>query len=199
MNSNNIKARDLKTFAEINILLNKYDDIFSDFDLNPYADRTLSDDFISQAKKMAKHKKANKIILHFFVPLNKRNEADEEIIINRLGTYFSAIHNQLTIDIKKTTIKGLLLSLLGISLMLAASYLSFIKTQVYYAHLLLVFFEPAGWFLLWAGLDNLVYDSKNDKKELSFYTKMISAKIEFSTLKNDTEKQNFTTKTKWNY
>lgn len=174
--------------AEINIWLDEYDDIFSDFDSNPYAEKTLSDDFISQAQRIAKNKIGTEVVLRFFIPLNKRNADDERIITKGLSTYFSTIHEQLSSDIKKTTLKGAVLSIVGITLMLVASYLSFIKTQVYYAHLLLVFFEPAGWFLLWAGLDNLVYDSKDTKKELRFYSKMTSAKIEFLTLKTDTEK-----------
>lgn len=38
--------------AEISILLRSYNDIFSDFDPSTYIDRTLSDDFINQAKKI---------------------------------------------------------------------------------------------------------------------------------------------------
>ena len=48
-------------------------------------------------------------------------------------------------------------------------------------HLLLVLFEPAGWFMLWVGLDHLVYASKDKKKELAFYSKMIKSEINFFT------------------
>ena len=173
----------LDTQAEINIWLDSYDDIFSDFDSSPYSEKTLSDDFLSQAKKISKNKVGKKIFLRFFIPLNKRNEADEKIIIQRLNNYFKYINQQLKTEIKNTNIKGWLLSFIGIGLMIIASYLSFIKSQVYYVHLLLVFFEPAGWFLLWGGLDNLVYNTKDSKKELSFYSKMTNAKIEFLTSK----------------
>lgn len=175
----------MNTQADVNILLDSYDDIFSDFDSSPYSDKTLSDDFLSQAKKISKNKIGKDISLRFFIPLIQRNEESEKIIIVRLTDYFKKVYQQLNADIKKIHLKGWLLSAIGISLMVIASYLSFIKSQVYYLHLLLVFFEPAGWFLLWAGLDNLVYNSKNPKKELGFYTKMKSSKIEFLTIKND--------------
>lgn len=185
MKSNNIKntLKKINTQGEINILIDSYDDIFSDFDSSPYSEKTLSDDFLSQAKKISKNKAGKEIFLRFFIPLNERNETDEEIIIKRLNYYFNYINQQLKTEIKNTNIKGWLLSFIGIGLMIIASYLSFIKSQVYYVHLLLVFFEPAGWFLLWGGLDNLVYNSKDSKKELSFYSKMIIAKIEFLTSK----------------
>jgi hypothetical protein len=178
----------MNTQAAVNIWLDSYDDIFSDFDSNSYSEKTLSDDFISQAKKIAINKVGKEVSLRFFIPLNKRNEADEKIISKRLNGYFNKMHQQLKAEIKKINCKGLLLSFVGISLMIVASYISFVKSQQYYVHLLLVFFEPAGWFLLWAGLDNLFYNSKDAKKQLSFYSKMTNATIEFLTLKNDIKK-----------
>ena len=37
----------LLELAEISILLDSYDDIFSDFDPSPYSERTLSDDYFN--------------------------------------------------------------------------------------------------------------------------------------------------------
>ncbi len=170
---------------EVNILLDTYDDIFSDFDSSPYSDKTLSDDFISQAKKISKNKTGKKIVLRFFIPENERHESDEKIINERLTCYFKRVRQQLESEIKKIYLKGLLLLLTGTVLMIIANYISFIKPQLYYVHLLLVLFEPAGWFLLWAGLDNLVYNSKAAKKDLGFYIKMTNSKIEFSTINKD--------------
>ena len=176
-----------RNFSQINILLDSYDDIFSDFDSNTYSEKTLSDDFISQAKKISKNKTAEVLSLRFFIPLSQRNFENEKIIIKRLIGYFAHMHQQLKTDIKKTYLKGWLLVAIGITLMVAASYLSFIKAQLYIIHLLLVLFEPAGWFLLWAGLDDIVYNSKDYKKEISFYSKMINSKIDFLTLKNESK------------
>ncbi|MEJ7738686.1 MAG: hypothetical protein WKF97_14755 [Chitinophagaceae bacterium] len=49
---NPVQKHPLLKLAEISILPSSYDDIFSDFDPNAYAERTLSDDFITQAKKI---------------------------------------------------------------------------------------------------------------------------------------------------
>ena len=174
-------------FSKINIWLDSYDDIFSDFDSSDYSEKTLSDDFISQVKKISKNKRGKDVSLRFFIPLNQRNNKSEETIIRRLSLYFTHINNQLKADIKKTYIKGWTLTTTGITLMVVASYLSFIKSQMYTTHLMLVLFEPAGWFLLWAGLDNIVYNSKDFKKEIDFYSKMTGAKIDFLTLTSKIE------------
>lgn len=167
--------------AEINILLSSYNDIFSDFDPSAYAERTLSDDFIIQTKKISKTKSGNKMLLRLLLPANKRNEQDEKVIVERLHSYFKNVHQQLVSEVRKINIRGLILTLTGTVIMIAASYISFIKPEKYPVHLLLVLFEPAGWFLLWVGLDHLVYSSKEPKKELDFYSRMTKSEIKFFT------------------
>ncbi len=51
--------KSLLKLAEISILLNSYNDIFSAFDPSEYAERTLSDDFIIQTKNFSKSKDRN--------------------------------------------------------------------------------------------------------------------------------------------
>ena len=169
--------------AEINILLSSYNDIFSDFDPSAYSERTLSDDFIIQAKKISKNKSGKNMSLRLLLPANKRNEQDEKLIIERLNAFFRNIYKQLKSEIRKSNAKGLTLIVIGVILMIAASYISFIKPEKYHVHLLLVLFEPAGWFLLWFGLDHLVYSSKNTKRDLDFYLKMTNSEINFITNK----------------
>jgi hypothetical protein len=89
------------------------------------------------------------------------------------------MYSKLRIDRRKTSYKGTWLSLAGITLMIAASFISYLKLEQYYLHLLRVVFEPAGWFLLWMGLDFLVYYSNKAIKEIDFYSKMKEVRIEF--------------------
>jgi hypothetical protein len=176
-----VQKQSLLKLAEISILLDSYNDIFSDFDPSPYSERTLSDDFIFQAKKFIKDKTANKMSLKLLLPASVRNEQDEKVIIKRLHSHFKDAYQQVESDVKKINRKGILLIVIGIALMITASYLSFMKAEKYHVHFLLVLFEPAGWFLLWAGLDHLVYLSKNTKKDFDFYSKMSKAEIKFLT------------------
>lgn len=176
-----IPKQSLLNLSEISIQLNSYDDIFSDFDPNAYVERTLSDDFIIQAKKISKNKIGKNMVLSFLLPENKRNEHEEKVIVKRLHSYFKNVQEHLEYEIRKTYVRGLIFSLIGITLMIAASYISFTMPQRFHWHVLLVLFEPAGWFLLWVGLDLLVYSSKETKMELGFYSKMARSNIKFYT------------------
>ncbi|MCW3102946.1 MAG: hypothetical protein JWO09_1386 [Bacteroidetes bacterium] len=169
----------IQEHSETRILLDSYDDIFSDFDPGEYAERTLSDDFIIQLKKIARNKNGDKPLLKLLLPAGKRNEQEEEIIVKRLHSYFKNVHKQLETEARKAKRTGWILTFIGIIVMVVASYISFMKPQKYYVHILLVLFEPGGWFLLWTGLDHLVYSSKEAKKDRSFYQRMIRSEIIF--------------------
>ena len=179
--SSKVQKQSLLELAEVSILLDSYDDIFSDFDPSPYNERTLSDDFIIQSKKIAMNKGENKLSLKLLLPANKRTEQYEKVIIKRLHIHFKSVYQQLFDEVRKTKVRGSILTSIGILLMMLASYISFMNSQKYHVHFLLVLFEPAGWFLLWTGLDHLVYSSKETKKELKFYSKMIKSEIKFYT------------------
>lgn len=178
---NQASKQSMLKLAEISILLSSYNDIFSAFDPSEYSERALSDDFIIQAKNFSKSKDGNKMSLKLLLPASSRKEQDEKVIIHRLHSHFKEAYQQVASDVMKTKSKGIIFSVIGIILMLSASYLSFMQPQKYHIHFLLVLFEPAGWFLLWAGLDHLVYSSKESKKDLDFYLKMTKSEINFFT------------------
>jgi len=168
-----------KESSEISIWLDSYDEIFSDFDPRPYPKRTISDDFILQIRKVTKDRYDKKMMLKLLLPEHLRNSQDEEIISYRLHDYFELNKVQFQKEKRKTNLKGLLLTIIGIVLMMIAGYISLLKSDAYYLHLLFILFEPAGWFILWMGLDHLVYYPGNTKKELNFFLHISDAKIEF--------------------
>ncbi|MES2284158.1 MAG: hypothetical protein V4547_00635 [Bacteroidota bacterium] len=178
---NSIAMQSLLELAEVSILIDSYDDIFSDFDPSAYSERTLSDDFIIQVKKISGNKSRNKLSLKLLLPENMRNETDEKAIVKRLHSYFKNVHQSLELEVRNANRKGLILTGIGIAIMIAASYISFMKPEKYPIHFLLVLFEPAGWFLLWTGLDLLVFSSKEKKKDLDFYLRMTKSEIKFFT------------------
>ena len=178
---NPVPQKSLLKLAEVSILLDSYDDIFSDFDPSEYSERTLSDDFIIQAKKISRSKTGNKMSLRLLLPANKRKEQEEKVIVNRLHFYFKSAHQTLKAEVKRANTRGLILTLIGIVMMIAASYISFMKPEKYHIHFLLVLFEPAVWFLLWTGLDHLVNSPNETKKDLDFYLRMTKSEIKFFT------------------
>ena len=168
---------------EISIWLDCYDDIFSSFDSRPLSERTVSDDFLTEVRKVCEEKSRNKIHLKLAMPENLRNEDDEKVIIKRLHLYFRNNYSLVANEIKQNNKKGIYFILIGIILMLFASYISFQNPVKFYIHTLLILFEPAGWFFLWSGLDHLVYFSKNKKSDQLYFHKMAEAIIRFVNLK----------------
>jgi hypothetical protein len=171
----------LLEMAEVSILLDSYDDIFSDFDPRVYAERSLSDDFLLQAKKFTRSKSGEKLVLRLLLPAENRKEADEKVIEKRLHSYFKGGHQQIEKELRKVREGAYWMTVVGVLLMSVASYLSFSSAENLFKHILLVIFEPAGWYLLWRGLDNLLYATKERKKDLDFYSKMTHAEICFFT------------------
>jgi hypothetical protein len=98
----------LLKLAEISILLDSYNDIFSDFDPSPYSERILSDDFIAQVKKFSKDKDGHNMSLKLLLPASSRNEQDEKVIVKRLHAHFKDAYEQVENDVRKTNRKGIL-------------------------------------------------------------------------------------------
>jgi hypothetical protein len=182
----NIKEEQQKTNGSkeekdnfVSMWLDGYDDLFSDFDPRPFTTRTFSDDFIRQLKKVSKENTSYNLRFILLIPEIVRVIDSEKLIIKRLPQYFQKNFKNLNHVRKKVLQKGLMFGLSGVVLMLIASYISFLELDDYWVHLILVLFEPAGWFLLWTGLDHLVYETKSYTSDINFYKKLRKAKIQF--------------------
>jgi len=168
--------------AVVNIWLDSLDELFSDFDPRSYLKRTVSDDFIAQVRKVVVDQQGKKMILRLQLPAGTRNEKDEDIIATRLQLYFKDKCGQLLKERQNGIRNAIILTISGIALMIFASYITFLNSERYYLQLLLVLFEPGGWFCLWTGLDRLIDYSGKRRKELGFYSRMATAQIQFSTI-----------------
>lgn len=163
----------------ISIWLDNYDDIFSDFDPRPYHERTLSDDFLVQVKK-TNYEVNNEIKeLKIFLPQHERNKDKEVVISKRLHMHFKHSYEKYESNRKNFVRKGIFLTVLGMAVMLLASYISSIKSEAFFTHALFVMTEPAGWFLVWVGLESLFYKAKNESSELFLYKKLARSHIFF--------------------
>ena len=92
----------LQPRKEVSFWLDGYDDIFSDFDPRPYSQRSLSDDFLAEARKASRDKDQDKLELRLLVANDKRDPKIEAMIRKRLRDHFSKHANQLRADIRKT-------------------------------------------------------------------------------------------------
>jgi len=164
------------------IWIDKYDDIFSEFDPRPYSQRALSDDFLKEAKYASREKTSGRIELVFLIPAENRIPELEAVIRKRLHEHFRKHANILEKEVKDIRLQGTRMSLCGFILLAASSYIIWKSQQSYWSSLLRVLTEPSGWFLSWEGLNLVVFSSKEKIADLEFYRKMAGSDIKFNSL-----------------
>ena len=73
---------------------------------------------------------------------------------------------------------GGIMVMLGILCMIAATLIVFKDpSQNLLLSFLIIFLEPAAWFLLWEGMNQIIFNSKDINPELEFYKKMASSNM----------------------
>lgn len=174
-----IKKEKLLKASEISIILDTYDDIFSDFDPRPYSERALSDDLLVEAKKACRDKPSGQIELIFLIPKKLRNVENETLVKRRLKDHFRKHYMMLIHEVRKTKRKGVTMAFLGLLMILVATYLYTWENPNFLIHFLIATLEPGGWFTGWTGLDELYYTLKKEEPELKFYERMSQADIIF--------------------
>jgi hypothetical protein len=113
------------------------------------------------------------------LPAEKRNEKVEMLITSSLKNFFGTryqVENEL---FNRKLKRYLLLLLAGITSMLLNTYLAFISKSTFPFIALRVLLEPAGWFMMWAGMDFLLYDAKLLKTERHFFKQLSETTIHF--------------------
>ncbi|MFH1332009.1 MAG: hypothetical protein ABIH63_01865 [archaeon] len=164
--------------GNISLILDSYDDIFSDFDPRPYEQKSLSDDFLAECKRAAEDKKTE-VELRVLIPQNKRNLDSESKIKKRLRNHFQSHYKQKQEEKKRIRKKGIAWAFTGAILILMATLL---YTQTYRGFifiLLFTLFEPAGWFTIWNGLEKIFIESREKVKYYKFYRIMSKTKVNF--------------------
>ena len=168
-----MKNKSIAESSEISLRIERYEDIFSDFDIRPYARRSLSVDFLEELKRASYDKENNGIEIDFWVPAHIHNQSIEVIIRERLQEHFRKHFNLLLKEKKQIINQGIKMVILGIMFMLMASYIIFRDpAENLLLSFLVVFLEPAAWFLLWEGMDIIIFTPKNINHQLEFYKKM---------------------------
>jgi hypothetical protein len=165
---------------EISIWIDKYDDVFSDFDSRPFAERALSDDFLREVRKMASEKSSGEIELKFHILDDQRNPESEAIIINNLNTHFRHIAEALKSEQQQILMKGVSLLVAGFLLMGFLIILSAMPGKGTLLSGIYTMLEPVGWFMTWTGLDHVFQNSRKAKSNLHYNSMMAHAHIAFS-------------------
>jgi hypothetical protein len=170
----------LLQLSEIGLWLDTYDDIFSDFDPRPYSERALSDDFLNESKKAAKEMTSGTINLKFLIPSSMHDPKTDEIIKKRLHEHFRKHHHMLVKEVATLKRQGITLGILGMVMMMVATYVRTMESNGFLYQFLIVLLEPSGWFVVWFGLDQIFYAARSKKPDLDFYAKMSHCEIHFT-------------------
>jgi hypothetical protein len=166
--------------GNVSLVLDKYQDLFSDFDARPLQQKSLSVDFLEETKRAIIDKKG-KLQMNLFMPKKLRNFKDETTIKKRLSEHFRRHKELENKEYKKLISKGIKFVTFGVIVMFLASLILFKYSEgSIFTSFLVVFLEPAGWFLFWEGLDLVIFDAKKMTKNRTFYNRMSEAEIVFS-------------------
>lgn len=159
--------------SEIFLRLEQYDDIFSDFDMRDHSKRAISVDFLEELRRASRDKSDCGIELILHAPAQYRDESKEATIRERLNAHFRRHYGLLLAEKRRVMSLGIGMLILGVISMVAATLILFKDpSKSILLSFLVVFLEPAAWFLLWEGMDQIIFNSKNINPELDFYRKM---------------------------
>lgn len=165
---------------EISLWLDSYDDIFSDFDPRPYSERNISEDFLDEIKKISQERETDIALIRLMLPARKRKKEEEELIRKRLHNHFKKTELYYRQKMQKLKRRSIVFILLAVVMMLAASFLASLNSPYLLNRILFVITEPAGWFLMWTGLENLFTTSRRHTADLISYEKLAHAKTQFA-------------------
>ena len=174
------KEAELLAKGEVSLIIESYDQIFSNFDPRPYSHRSMSTDFIDEARRATRDVDSGEFELRFLLPVSKRNVEKENMIKKRLKDHFRKHADLLSRESWTQIRRGIFLSIIGFLMMMTATYILHSGNNGLTFNILYIFFEPGGWFTLWTGLDSLFSFAKEKNHDLEFYRKMTRVNIAFS-------------------
>lgn len=177
----------LLQMSEISLVPHSYDDIFSDFDPRPVDRRSLSDDFLVEMQHAVKEKKTGVIEVNFLIPLELRKTEKENVIRKRLKEYFRKHYELTNKEISLVRKRGVTLTVIGFTLAIVGAIFlvpeGVLATGVWtqlVQKILLVLIEPAAWFTIWTGFEEIFTTWREMQPDLEFHHKMSKTEINFT-------------------
>ena len=167
----------------VDVALDNYDDIFSDFDPSPYAKRLLSADFLNELERRYMETPKGSISVTFTLPKTLRSEKQEALIKKRVKDYFRGRLKYLQKTAQDYQKKGFMRVGLGVILSMALLAIPS-GWQVFAAALV----SPLLWYLMWSGFEFLFDASQKMAKQKKFLEKFLKADYNFKNEEDVLEK-----------
>jgi hypothetical protein len=171
------RIQDLK---DISIAIDSWDDVFSDFDPRPLAERTLSEDFVQELKKRYHEGRKGMLSVTICAPAALKDERTEHLVSARVKEWFSMRAAQIHHEIRRERARGVvfllcgfvcltMLTLLGLSRLFAQPWAEFVEIAL----------MPLGWFGMWEGVAKLVDIDRMTLQERTLYRRLAHAGYHF--------------------
>lgn len=169
------------TVSEMLVWLDTYDDIFSDFDPRPFAQRELSDDFLKELGRRYMENTKGGIEVSFRIPAAAREPRLEATIRKRLREHFGQERQKVRAQIQQHRHKGLIYAGVGFGLLMADLGITLWQPEAAWAKVVGILLTPAGWFSLWSGMEKLAEVPYKLEHLRSFYDKFAKCNYTFVT------------------
>ena len=175
----NSKQR-VKDLKEIAIVIDTWDDVFSDFDPRPLNQRTVSGDFVEELKKRYRETQRGSLKITIYAPHSLQSPESERMVRQRLKKHFHYFFLLKKKDLFRWLLRGWVFITIGVS------SLTFLTLATYYKFLsqitidiIGVILMPLGWFGFWEGLSKLIDTSPAFINEEKFFEKLSKASYKF--------------------
>ena len=176
----------VKDLKEIDIVIDTWDDVFSDFDPRPLNERMLSEDFIFELKRRYRETRKGNYVVKIFAPVSLKDAKSESMVIQRLKRHFKLRSMQSQKDINSIRIKGIIFVAVGVCfltfLTLAAYFKLFSQLVI---EVLSIVVMPLGWFGIWEGFSKIVDTSPKFISEEILFNKLAKAQYIFKFLEEE--------------
>ncbi len=155
---------------KVDMALDVYDDLFSDFDPSPYHTRLLSEDFLSELRRRYVSTGENDIVVNFTIPEALRNDKTESLIKKRIKEHFKMRVRTIKQKAREKVDNGVIRLAGGILLSIALFIVPELDTVP-----LLTIFSVLIWYSIWSGLENVLEASSSLGKKKAFAEKFTRA------------------------
>ncbi|MBN3037884.1 MAG: hypothetical protein JW869_00540 [Candidatus Omnitrophica bacterium] len=180
------KEQRIKDLKEIAIVIDSWDDVFSDFDPRPLSERTVSGDFAEELKKRYRETRAGDFVITIYAPIALKDESSEQMVAEHLRKHFHYLSLQKQKAIKRIRMRGAIFVCVGISslsFLTLATYFKFLSTIA--IEIAAIVLMPLGWFGFWEGLSKLVDTSPAFLQDEIFFDKLSKTTYQFKYVEDE--------------
>ena len=166
--------------TQIAVVLDTYDDIFSDFDPRSYGQREVSKDFIDEVQRRYMETPSDRMEVRFLLPQKLRDEKTEGLIRRRLREHFAFEAKQVKKEIGGLVGTGIRWFIMGAAIQLAGLFvLLYFGDDNPLARAADVLLAPAGWFGVFMGIDKIVNEPTALRKQAQIWHRFTKANFIF--------------------